>query len=462
MDTSPILEEIHVVSIYDDNSFIKEDHSRRMHPNDPTRAAVFPAETDRGTKFEPFHIEKRNFRINTLPSTPLQLFQLFLPTSLVEKWVRYTKIWITWLKDNGVINSWMHPMTEKSAVRKWEGTSVAEVYTWLAILIYMGVHKERTIRSHWSPPNPGTQRPEHSFIKFMPYWKFQLIHRHLRPFDHNKIDETAGLPKEFQAADEWSDHIQAVSAEIFTPGSHLAVDECMVGYTGRSNATTVVHGKPDPIGFKVWVIAQQGFFIRWLWHIKDAKYGAVGVEIPPSKSSTRGRGGQRGGRGRGARKVTGKRPGAEDKPVAMNSTQSVVIALANMLPKATYHVFVDNLFLSSDLFRSLRRHGYGATGTARPNCGIHKELKQDKNADGGVKTSYEFNTVKVIPTPDNQVPVRNAFSYKFPPNSSSRRLTGQPNSLERQPPCVILNYRIHRRGARQANKEEAVVGKARG
>ncbi|WAO97069.1 Hypothetical protein NCS54_01477500 [Fusarium falciforme] len=251
----------------------------------------------------------------------------------------------------------------------------------------MCIHKERTIRSHWSTPKPGVQRPQHSIIKFMSQWKFQLIHRHLRPFNHTKIDEAAPLPKVFQAAEEWSDHIQAVSAEIFLPGSHLAVDECMIRYTGRSKETTVVNGKPAPLGFKIWVIAQQGFFIRWLWHIKDAKYGTVGVELPPSKSSTRGRGGRRDGRGRGAAKAAGKKLAneatTEDKPIALNSTQSVVVALANLLPKATYHVFVDNLFSSSDLFRSLRKHGHGATGTARPDCGIHKELQQDKKADGG-------------------------------------------------------------------------------
>ncbi|KAF6518400.1 hypothetical protein HZS61_002478 [Fusarium oxysporum f. sp. conglutinans] len=211
------------------------------------------------------------------------------------------------------------------------------------------------------------------------------------PFDHTKIDETAPLPKVFQAADEWSEHIQAVSAQISLPGSHLAVDECMIRYTGRSNETTLAKGKPDPLRFKIWVIAQQGFFIRWLWHIKDAKYGAVGVELPPPTSSTR-------GRATAARKM----PAIEDKPIALNSTQSVVVALANMLPKATYHVFVDNLFSSSDLFRCLRKHGHEATGTARPNCGIDKELQQDKKADGGFKTSYEFNQVKVTPTPDNQ------------------------------------------------------------
>jgi hypothetical protein len=71
MSSLLILDEIHVVSTYDDSSFTKEDHSRRIHPNDPTRVAIVPAETDRGTKFEPFHVESRDLCINTLPPTPL-------------------------------------------------------------------------------------------------------------------------------------------------------------------------------------------------------------------------------------------------------------------------------------------------------------------------------------------------------------------------------------------------------
>jgi hypothetical protein len=48
-------------------------------------------------------------------------------------------------------------------------------------------------------------------IKFIPYIKFQLLYRHLRPFDHIKIDKTEPLAKVFQGANEWSEHIQAVS-----------------------------------------------------------------------------------------------------------------------------------------------------------------------------------------------------------------------------------------------------------
>ncbi|KAG6979697.1 PiggyBac transposable element-derived protein 4 [Fusarium oxysporum f. sp. conglutinans] len=184
--------------------------------------------------------------------------------------------------------------------------------------------------------------------------------------------------------------------QIFQPGSHLAVDECMIRYTGKSDDTTVIKGKPDPVGFKIWVIAQYGFFIRWIWHVKEKPHGAVGVEISTQKSLSQGRPSKR-------RKVTVEAPDTKDEPFAPNSTQAIVIALTNMLPKATYHIFMDNLFSSSPLFRNLRNHGLGATGTARTNSGIHQELVQDRKDDGKVKKMYEFNTVKTIPTPDNQV-----------------------------------------------------------
>lgn len=403
MTSPPILEEIRVINPYDDRSFIREEHSRRLWPNDPTRAVDFPAENDRGTNFEPFHVETRPFHINTLPPTPLQLFQLFLPISLVEKWVSYTNSWITWLKENGVIDSWNTPMERTSKLHKWEGTTVSEVLTTIGALIYMGVHKEKTIRGYWKPPKPGDQRPAHSFIKFISYNKFQLIHRHLRPFDHTKYDETAPIPKVFQCVEEWSDHMQAVSMQIFRPGSHLAVDECMICYTGKSDDITVIKSKPDPVGFKIWVIAQCGFFFRWIWHVKEKPHGAVGDEISTQKSSSRGRPSKR-------RKVTAKAPSTEDKSFTPNSTQAVVVALTNVLPEARYHVFVDNLFSSSPLFRNLRSHGFGATGTARTNSGINQELVDDKNNDGKVKKMYEFNTVKAIPTPDNQVLASDTFS----------------------------------------------------
>jgi hypothetical protein len=98
-----------------------------------------------------------------------------------------------------------------------------------------------------------------------------------------------------------------------------------------------------------------------------------------------------------------------------------------MLPKQIYHVFVDNLFSTPPLFRKLRDHGYGATGTARPNCGIHKDLKRDKALDKLGRCDYAFNEVRAIPTRDNKVRSYVTFLYISFANVSSPLL---PRSIK--------------------------------
>ncbi|KAF5541353.1 ac transposable element-derived 4 [Fusarium phyllophilum] len=253
-------------------------------------------------------------------------------------------------------------------------------------MICLGIHREISIKDHWKAPSLGDQRPLHSFTKFMPLLKFELITRYFRTFDYTKLDvrDESDLPKTFQAAEEWSEHIQKASAELYLPGTDLTVDECMIPFTGRSKETTVVKNKPTLVGFKVWVIAQQGYFLQWLWHVKASPYKAVIVELPIPKPY-------------------GKQ-GKLQTEIPLSNTQSVVVHLLKRLPIQTYHVFTDNLFSSPHLFRRLRQLGYGATGTARPNCGITTEMKHIKETgkapDG---RPLEYNEVIQIAWKDSNI-----------------------------------------------------------
>ncbi|EGU87164.1 hypothetical protein FOXB_02318, partial [Fusarium oxysporum f. sp. conglutinans Fo5176] len=302
------------------------DHSFDPPPsraaNDPTGVPDFPPEEGCGDDFQPFNVEYRDFKINPLPKEPLELFQLFVPISLIQSWIEYTNSWVAHLLENSVIDNWNTPLSEQSRILQWEGFSTATAYVWLGVLIYLGIHRELTIEDHWKAPSLGDQRPLHSIIKFMPLHRFQLIMRYIRTFDYTKLDvsDEGDLPKTFQAAEEWSNHIQKVSAELYLPGTNLTVDECMIPFTGRSKETTLVKGKPTPRG----------------------KKGKLRTEVP------------------------------------LSNTQSVVVHLLKRLSTQTHHVFTDNLFSSPQLFRLLRRLGYGATGTARPNSGITTEIKHIK------------------------------------------------------------------------------------
>jgi hypothetical protein len=130
-----------------------DDHSFDSPPfwaaaNDPTCAPNLLPEEGCGDDFQPFNIKDRDFQINPLPQQPLELFQLFVPISLVQSWVGYTDNWAFFCAENGVIDSWNTPLADHSRLQAWEGISTVTAYVWLGILIYLGIHREISLEYH--------------------------------------------------------------------------------------------------------------------------------------------------------------------------------------------------------------------------------------------------------------------------------------------------------------------------
>jgi hypothetical protein len=149
----------------------------------------------------------------------------------------------------------------------------------------------------------------------------------------------------------------------------LAIDEAIARYTGRSKAITTIPNKPTPTGIKIWVAAQRGFFLRWLYHQPGKKGGAFG-----------------------ASKIKG-----------LNATQSVVPTLLNQLPKATYHVYLDNLFTSTQLLEYLRSEGFAATGTCTVSSGVHEDIVYLKKTQERGANAMPWGTTVAIPTESENV-----------------------------------------------------------
>ncbi|KFA53536.1 hypothetical protein S40293_09877 [Stachybotrys chartarum IBT 40293] len=171
----------------------------------------------------------------------------------------------------------------------------------------------------------------------------------------------------------------------------------MIGFEGRAYKKTTVPSKPTPTGFKVWVVAQQGYFLQWIWHTPKS--------LPAGIRKLR-EGSQQGSQQGKKRKAA-----AVDTERALNPTQAVVITLLSRLPAAIYHIFLDNLFSSPHLFRALRQQGIAATGTARVNCGIYEPFVVAKQEDRAGK-SWAFNTINAVPTPEGQPLKVNQIAWK--------------------------------------------------
>jgi hypothetical protein len=139
--------------------------------------------------------------------------------------------------------------------------------------------------------------------------------------------------------------------QLRQPGRDLAVDECMERFQGRSHDTVKIPSKPIKRGYKIWVIAANGYFFNWIWHQKGK-----GPLFEPSERPL--------------------------KKLLKNNTSATVPVLLSRIPEAPkerhYIVYLDSLFVSVPLFLYLRLLGFGASGTANPKSGIYKKFLEIK------------------------------------------------------------------------------------
>ncbi|KZL67546.1 transposable element-derived protein [Colletotrichum tofieldiae] len=93
------------------------------------------------------------------------------------------------------------------------------------------------------------------------------------------------MPQIYRKVNQWSVHIQETGDPFYSPRSELTVDEAMVWFTGRSLETTTIPTKPTPTGFKIWILAQSGYCLWWLWHVHGkGPYGLVPQAWPAPAS----------------------------------------------------------------------------------------------------------------------------------------------------------------------------------
>jgi hypothetical protein len=261
------------VNEFDDQLLISIDNSRKEQPADNTCRPDLPPAQRRGYDFKPLTFADRNPRISTLPETPLNLFQLFLPEDLVSRWADYTN------------KAAASGASEGS--RSWKPTSASELYLYIGFLIYAGIHKEVSFEAYWAVSSQGSQIPLHPVVKFMSYDRFNLLNRWIRIYSEEAIAAQNSVPKNFKKVSEWSDQLQEAATTHYKPGTHIAVDECMIRYEGRL-MEKVIPSKPIPEGFKAWAAAQHGYFLRWIFHTPATTFGPVGK--PATRRSRRAKG----------------------------------------------------------------------------------------------------------------------------------------------------------------------------
>ncbi|XP_048046218.1 piggyBac transposable element-derived protein 4-like [Megalobrama amblycephala] len=192
--------------------------------------------------------------------SPLELFQLFFPNSVVDTIVKNT-------------NSYAKMRSEAGKKFMWVPLKAQELYSYIALVIYMGLLSAKNIVDYWS----GKDIYKLPFPKsVMSRSRFHAISWNLHLCDLNE-DRANALKKGTRDYDRlfkikplYTD-IVAACKTYFHPNKQLAVDERMVATRARIGFKQYMKDKPTKWGYKLFVLADSVCGYTWNFFVYEGK-----------------------------------------------------------------------------------------------------------------------------------------------------------------------------------------------
>jgi hypothetical protein len=267
------------------------------------REAAAPAEEDAEWTSDLHAIDPPLLRLRHPPqrvspdSTPLQLLQCFLPRSLMEEFAQHTNA---------------------AAPHGWQPTTAEELYAFLGAQLFMGIDQLPRTEMYWS------ETFGHPLITSL--FSRDRFKQLLRFFKVVPPDDAA-------AARDPLPHVRALAAKLnasfaahAAPSQHLALDEAMVAYKGRSPIKQYIPSKPHKWGYKIWCLSSEHYLLHF--EIYAGKEGA---------------------------------------PSDAGATVDTVLRMTADYKDQGYILYTDNWFTSPVLLRALVQRGIRLCGAVRSN-----------------------------------------------------------------------------------------------
>ncbi len=167
-------------------------------------------------------------------TTPLQLLQYFLPQQSMEEFAHHTNA---------------------TAIHNWRPTTAQELYAFIGVHIYMGIDRLPTKDMYWS------ENYHHDFIvalfsrdRFKELLRyFRIVAAPVADAPRNPIPHVRALAEKLN---------QSFAAH-FKPTEHLALDEAMCAWKGRSPIKQYIPSKPHKWGYKIYCLASENYLLHF-------------------------------------------------------------------------------------------------------------------------------------------------------------------------------------------------------
>lgn len=163
----------------------------------------------------------------------LSLLQLFLTPALTDTWAH---------------------LTNAAGGAAWPPADTHELLAFIGVHIFMGIDSLPKRRMYWQGDTRHT-----TVAEVLSRDRFESLTRCLRV----SPPEAAAAPRNpFSFVRAFIDSLNHSFPRHWNPGRHLALDESMVSFRGRSDIKQFVPGKPHPHGYKIWVLANENYMLQ--------------------------------------------------------------------------------------------------------------------------------------------------------------------------------------------------------
>jgi len=231
-----------------------------------------------------------------------------LPAS--DSRLRYLQLFLT----PELLQSWAQ-LTNSTAGAAWPPTDTHELLAFIGAHLYMGIDSLPQRRMYWQA---GTRHA--AVADVLSRDRFESLTRFLTvspPVADAAPRNPFSFVRSFIAA------LNHSFPQHWNPGRHIALDESMVSFRGRSDIKQFVPGKPHPHGYKIWVLANENYMLQFQLY--------------------------------------------EGKAAAGPSIHDMVLQLTQLYRNNNHVLFVDTLFTSPTLLASLFNVGIRVCGSVKRN-----------------------------------------------------------------------------------------------
>lgn len=241
---------------------------------------------------------------------------------------------------------------DKPFIRDWWPTTVKELRAYIGVYIWMGLHRETAIEDFWNT-NPKNGPIHDEVRKHIGLKRWEQIDRFFHvslPHLPNEPDEKESL---FEKLEPLNESLRQAFKRHWATGTHLAVDESIQRFMGRAVEIVNIPSKPTPEGFKIWILANAGYVLDWLYHAKGDRLGPIDLDDFWTDN------------------------------LGFSKTQAVVLDLVTqqgVLGGFHHIIWLDNLFTSARLLRQLKLEGFGAAGTVRTSKTVRETIEESEGS----------------------------------------------------------------------------------